>query len=119
MKIQNYEKDFQYTDRQRKTMARKIGKLATICSKVKDESSLIRVDAEKRPTKKERDAIKLTITMELPKKWMRAESRRADVIEALDRCIEKLEPQLERYKEEHLASGKKGERRKVAKRRAS
>lgn len=99
MNIQHFEKGFAYTPRELITVARKIGKIATFCKRVKDASSSIRVDAERRPTKKERDQIKVTVTVELPKKKLHVESRRIDVIEALDRCIEKLEPQVKRYKE--------------------
>jgi ribosomal subunit interface protein len=101
MNILHYEKNFQYTDETLLLLARKIGKLATYCKRLKDESSFIRVDAEYRNTKKERDQIKVTITVELPNKILRAESRRPDVVEAVDRCTEKLEPQLEKYKEVH------------------
>lgn len=106
MNIQHFEKGFHYTDRQLLTVARKIGKLATYCKKVKDEASNIRVEAEHRKTEKKRDAMKVTITVTLPKKVLRAESRRPDVIEALDRCTEKLTGQLKKYKELHLRKGR-------------
>jgi ribosomal subunit interface protein len=99
MNIQHFEKGFRYADRELKTMARKIGKLATYCKSVKDTASTIRVDAIRQRTKKERDEIKVAVTVELPRKHLFAESRKDDVVEALDRCIEKLEPQVKRYKE--------------------
>jgi len=99
MNVQHQEKDFHYTDREFLTVARKVGKLATYCVRVKDESSLIRIDAERRPTKKKRDEIKVAMTVDLPGASLRAESRRNDIVEAVDRCIEKLEPQIKRYKE--------------------
>ncbi|MFH1444834.1 MAG: ribosome-associated translation inhibitor RaiA [Candidatus Peregrinibacteria bacterium] len=104
MNIQHFEKNFSFTGRELPTIARKIGKIATYCKRVKDSSSSIRVEVERQETKKERDQIMVTITVELPEKVLRAESRKPDVIEALDRCIEKLEPQLKRYKE--LKTGK-------------
>jgi len=99
MNIQHFERGFHYSDRELIIVARKIGKLATYCKCVKNEASFIRVDADRRGTKKERDQIKVAVTVELPKKHLYAESRRDDVIEALDRCIEKLEPQVKRHKE--------------------
>jgi len=117
MHIQHFEKNFHYTDRQLMTVARKIGKLATICKKVKDEGSLIRVDVESRDTKKERDHLKVSLTLELPKKILRADSRRPDVVEAVDRCIEKLEPQLEKYKDMHTQKGRVQKARKHSRRR--
>ena len=99
MQILHYEKNFRYSDRAFLSVARKLGKLATICKRVKDESSFIRIDVERRKTKKGRDALKVSVTLELPEKWLRAESRRPDVVEAVDRCVEKLEPQLKKYKE--------------------
>jgi len=99
MNIQNYQKGFDLSDRQRLKIARKIGKLATYCERVKDESSSIRLEASRRNTKKGRDRMKVTLTVELPKKILRAESRRPDPMEAVDRCIEKVEPQVKKYKE--------------------
>jgi ribosomal subunit interface protein len=101
MNIQHFEKGFHYTDKDLLSIARKVGKLATYCKKIKDEGSVIRIESERRRTKKERDQVKVAITLELPKKQLRAESRRPDVVEALDRCIEKLEPQVKKYKDLH------------------
>lgn len=106
MNILHFEKDFKYTENELLLIARKIGKLATYCKRIKDEASTIRVEAERRPTEKKRDRMKVMITVELPKKTLRAESRRPDVIEAVDRCIEKLEPQVKRYKEMGMGKGR-------------
>lgn len=114
MNIQHFEKGFHYTDKQLLEVARKIGKMATYCQKVKDESSYIRVDAEHRKTEKKRDAMKVSITVKLPKKVLRAESRRPEVIEGVDRCLEKLTGQLKKYKELHQ---KKGRVQKMLRRR--
>ena len=99
MNIQHFEKGLSYSDRELVVLARKIGKLATYCKKLKDEDSAIRVEAEHRPTKKNRDQVKVMVTVELPGKTLRAESRRNKAIEAVDRAMEKLEPQIKRYKE--------------------
>ncbi|MDD5041742.1 MAG: ribosome-associated translation inhibitor RaiA [Candidatus Peribacteraceae bacterium] len=99
MNIRHFEKNFTFTGRELPTIARKIGKIATYCKRVQDASSAIRVEVERQTTKKERDQIMVTVMVELPEKVLRAESRKPDVIDALDRCIEKLEPQLKRYKE--------------------
>ncbi len=93
-------------------MARKIGKLATYCKRIKDESSSIRVDAEYRSTQKQKDAMKMAITVELPNKILRAESRKSSTQEAMDRCIEKLVPQLKKYKELHSSRGRAQKSRK-------
>ncbi len=93
-------------------MARKIGKLATYCRRVKNEDSFIRIEAERRDTKKDQDSIKVTVEIALPGKTLNAESRHEQVIEALDRCVEKLEPQLMKYKEMKLDRGKRGRREK-------
>lgn len=106
MNVQHFEKGFHYTDRQMLTIVRKIGKLATFCRSVKDEGSYIRLEAERRDTKKDRDQVKVTVTVQLPKKILIAESRRSDVIEAVDRCTEKLEPQLKKYKDLHSHKGR-------------
>lgn len=105
MRVQHFERGLHYTDRELLILARKIGSLATHCRLLKDESSMIRVEAERRSTKKDQDAVKVAITVELPHKVLRAESRHANVIDAVERCVDKLEPQLARYKEQHSASG--------------
>lgn len=105
MHIEHFEKGFRYSDQELLNLARKLGKMATYCGRLKDEASVIRVDAQCRPTKKAQDEVKVTMTVELPKKVMRAESRKASVIEAVDRCVEKLEPQLMKYKELHTKKG--------------
>ena len=106
MFTEHFEKYFRYTDKELRIVARKIGKLATYCKRVKDEGSWIRVEAEKRRVQKNADQMKVTVTVKLPKKQFRAESRRRYVIDALDRCMEKLQPQLERYKELNTGKGR-------------
>lgn len=112
MNIQHFEKGFHYSDRDLLMVARKIGKLATYCKRLKDESSNIRVEAERRNTKKQSDSIKMMITVELPRKVLRSESRKANVEEAVDRCVEKLEPQLKKYKELHTRRGREQQKTK-------
>lgn len=113
MNIQHFEKGFHYSDKEMLKIAQKVGKLATYCKRVKDESSSIRIEAEYRNTEKKRDAMKVMLTVTLPEKTLRAESRRPDVLEAVDRCAEKLYPQLQKYKEMHSAKTKE----RVARRR--
>lgn len=117
MHIEHFEKGIRYSDQELLLLAKKLGKMATYCKRLKDESSVIRVEAERRETKKEADGVKVMITIELPKKQMRAESRKASVIEALDRAVEKLEPQLIKYKE--LGTGKGRARKALMRERKS
>lgn len=106
MHVEHFEKGVRYTDKELILLAKKIGKMATYCSRLKDEASVIRIEAEERQTKKQSDGVKVMITVELPKKVLRAESRKATVLEAVDRCTEKLEPQLDRYKEMHMGKSR-------------
>ena len=101
MNIQHFEKGLTFNDRELLFVARRIGKLATYCKRVKDEASKIKVEVEGRKTKKQRDMLKMSVTLDLPRKTLRAESRKASVIECIDRCIEKLEPQVKKYKQVH------------------
>lgn len=101
MHIEHFEKGVQYTDRELLLLARKIGKLATYCERLKNDDSCIRVEAVSRTTKKKEDHVKVLISVYLPEKTLHAESRHPTVIEAIDRCIEKIEPQIIRYKEQH------------------
>lgn len=110
MNIQHFEKGLHYNDKELLIMARKVGKLATYCSRVKDEASLIRVEAVRSDTKKNRDQVTVAITVELPHKVLRSESLKNHVIEALDRALEKMKPQLDKYKELH--SGKAAARKR-------
>ncbi len=113
MNVQHFEKGLHYSDQEFLVMARKIGKLATYCERIKDESSFIRIEAEKRETKKDRDQVKVMISVELPGKKLRAESRRNKVLEAIDRCVEKLEPQIKKYKEMHTGKDRAHREKRV------
>lgn len=110
MRILHFEKGLNYSDTELLVLARKIGKLATYCRRLKSEDSFIRVEAERRDTKKERDSVKVTVEVSLPGKTLWAESRRQQVVEALDRCVEKIEPQLAKYKDLKLDRAKAGRR---------
>ena len=101
MNIQHFEKGVRYDNDEFLLLARKVGKLATYCEAVKDESSWIRVEAERRPTQKKRDEIKVMVTVSLPRETLRAESRRPKVIDAVDRALEKMKPQISKYKDMH------------------
>lgn len=100
MHIEHFEKGIRYTDRDFLLLARKIGKLATYCERLKNDDSCIRVEAVSRTTKKEEDHVKVLVSIYLPKKTLHAESRHPTALEALDRCIEKIAPQIKRYKEQ-------------------
>lgn len=110
MNVQHFEKGFTLTDRDLLLFAKKIGRLATYCRRLKDEGSFIRIETEGRDTKKSQDSVKVMVTVHLPQKDLRVESRKKDALDALDSCIEKLEPQVKRYKEMH--SGRAGARKK-------
>lgn len=101
MHIEHFEKGIRYTDRELLRLARKVGKLAQYCKSLKNGNSRIRVEAEKRATKKEKDSMKMMITIFLPSQTLRAESRQPNILDAIDRCCEKLQHQIVRYKERH------------------
>lgn len=106
MHVEHLEKGVKYNDQDLILLAKKIGKLATYCRFVKDEGSMIRVEAERRDAKKDRDQVKVMLTVALPHKVLRAESRKFTALEALDSCTEKIKPQLDRYKEMHTGKGR-------------
>jgi ribosome-associated translation inhibitor RaiA len=117
MHVEHFEKGVRYNEDELLLLAKKIGRLATYCRFLKDETSSIRVEAIRRDTKKERDQIKVIITVSLPKKVYRVESRKVLVLEAVDSCIEKLEEQLKNYKEMHTGRERahRAARRKIKK----
>ena len=106
MNVEHFEKGITYNDEDLILLAKKIGRLATYCRALKDEGSRIRVEAERRDTKKDRDQVKVMITVFLPKKVLRAESRKFAVLDAVDSCTEKLEEQIKKYKEMHTGRGR-------------
>lgn len=118
MHVEHFEKGLRYSDHEFLTLARKIGKLATYCKTLKDEASSIRVEAARSPTKKKQDEVMVTITIELPRAKLQATSRKQSALEAVDRAVEKVEPQLLRYKEKHTGrdrahrAQRKGSRRR-------
>ncbi len=101
MHVEHFEKNIRYNDQELLLLAKKIGRLATYCKRLKDEGSTIRVEAERRDTKKGRDQCKVMVTIHLPGTILRAESRKFEPLDALDSCMEKLETQIKRYKEQH------------------
>lgn len=115
MHVEHFEKGVRYTDRERLILTRKVGKLVTYCERLKNDDSCIRVEAMSRATKKKEDHVKVLISIYLPKSTLHAESRHQTAIEAIDRCIEKLEPQLKRYKEEHAPKNRGKTRRNIGK----
>jgi len=115
MHIEHFEKGVQYNEGELLLLAKKIGKLATYCQRLKDEGSWIRVESEQRDTKKARDQVKVTITVHLPKKMLRVESRKFMPLDAVDSCVEKLEEQIKQYKEMHSRKG----RARIARRKAA
>ncbi len=101
MHVEHFEKGVRYNDAELILLARKIGRLATYCRRLKDAGSSIRVESERSDSKKDADRVSVQVTIHLPKKVLRAESLKVNALLALDRCIEKLEPQIKRYKETH------------------
>ena len=101
MRIVHYEKGYIYTTRELLLLAKKVGRLARYCEKMKDEGSLITVETLSRDTKKRQDSVKVVLMVTLPEKTLRAESRRPEALDAIDRCVEKLESQIEKYKARH------------------
>ncbi len=117
MHIEHFEKGIRYNDKELLILARRLGKMATYCGRLKDESSVIRVEAERREAKKQDDTVKVMITITLPQKVLRAESRKKTAIEAIDRVVEKLEPQLIKYKELRTRKGRVRKARKTSRAR--
>ena len=101
MRLTHYEKGYFYTAKELMMLAKKVGRLTRYCNNIKDESSVVHVETVSRNTKKEKDSVKVMITVTFPRKTLRAESRKKDALSAIDRCCEKLESQIEKYKAQH------------------
>lgn len=115
MHVEHYEKGVRYNDQDLILLAKKIGRLATYCRFLKDEGSKIRVESVQRDTKKDRDQVKVMVTVYLPKEILRAESRKFAALDALDSCVEKLEEEIKRYKEMHTGRGRARQARRKRK----
>jgi ribosomal subunit interface protein len=113
LKVTHYEKGYTYTASELLILAKKIGRLSRYCRRMCDEGSSIKVETISRDTKKQNDAVKVMITIHLPKRMLRAESRRPQALDAIDRCCEKLESQIKKYKAMHtrMRLGRRAERR--------
>jgi ribosomal subunit interface protein len=114
LKVTHYEKGYIYTASELLMLARKIGRLSRYCRRMCDEGSSIKVETISRDTKKQRDSVKVMVTIHLPKKILRAESRKPRALDAIDRCCEKLEAQIKKYKAMHtrMRLGRHRERRR-------
>ncbi len=102
MRVEHFEKGLHYNDEELLMLAQKILRVTKYCRTIRDESSCIRVEAERRDTKKDRDQVKVMVMISLPKAVLRAESRKNKVLDAVDSCTEKLESQIEKYKAKHV-----------------
>ena len=101
MHVEHFEKGVSYNADELLLLAKKIGRLATYCRFLKDDGSSIRVEATRRDTKKDGDQVKVMVTVHLPKEILRSESRKNQVMVAVDSCMKKLKDQVKRYKDMH------------------
>lgn len=102
--VTHYEKGYVYTASQLLMLAKKVGRLSRYCRTIMDESSMINIETVSQDTKKHRDSVMVMITIRLPHQMLRAESRKGAALYGIDRCVEKLESQIERYKQKHVKS---------------
>lgn len=82
----------------------KVSHLADLAERIKDESSEIRVDLSHHQSRAAEDAYECHLTLFVPHAKMRAESRAESLENVVDQVIEKMKPQIEKYKakEHHL-----------------
>ncbi len=98
-------KNYYLTVETNELLSKKIMRLTRYCERLKDESSTITVRIEGRDTKKRSDSVKVEVQIALPHKVLRAESRKNNVLDGLDSCLEKLEEQTKEYKERRKRGG--------------
>ncbi len=98
MQISINNKHLHLSDDQKDYIGKKINHLKHLGERVNDESTQVRVDVETNNLKNSDRNISLQITMFLPQALIRAESRAVSAEEAIDLAVEKMEKQLERYK---------------------
>ncbi len=86
------------TEDQKEYIQHKIDHLKHLGERVDDESTKVRVDVESNKIKTTNKNVSLQVTMYLPHAVIRAEMFSTTVEEGIDLAVEKLEKQLERYK---------------------
>jgi ribosome-associated translation inhibitor RaiA len=101
MHVLHYEHGLTYTTSELLLLARKLGKLGTYCQRLKDDASHLRLEAEAHDSAKAKDRTIVKLTVTLPKATLHAEANGAKALDAVDRCLAKMLPQLKRYKEMH------------------
>ena len=99
MIIDIHAKGMQLTDEEREYIETKMEKITQLAKRMKDESSVIRVEIHHDKTKSKEDEITCIITITIPKDTLRSEVQASIVTEAVDKAKKMLIPQIEKYKE--------------------
>lgn len=98
MQIKIYTKNLELDARQKTMMEGKISNITHLAHRIQDESSVIQVDLAYEEVKAAEDAYVCALSLFIPHATLRAETRGESLENALDAAVEKLKPQIEKYK---------------------
>jgi ribosomal subunit interface protein len=104
MQIKIHSKQLALSDEQNELIKAKVSHLADLAERIKDESSEIRVDLSHEQSRAMEDAYECHLTLFVPHSTLRSESRAESLENVVDQVIEKMKPQVEKYKakENHM-----------------
>lgn len=104
MQIKIHNKHMQLSSEQMELIEAKVAHLTDLADRIKDESSEIRVDLSHEQSRAAEDAYECHLTLFVPHATLRAESRAESLENVVDQVIEKMKPQIEKYKakEHHM-----------------
>lgn len=104
MQIKIHTKQLELRPHQKALVEEKISHLTHLADRIQDEASLIQVDLAHEAVKAIQDAYECVLNFFIPHATLRAEARAESLESAIDKAMEKIRPQIERYKakEHHL-----------------
>jgi len=105
MEIKIHTQGLDLSEAQNEVIEKKITHLAELGGRLKDEATEVRVEFAYQEVKAKEDAYLCQVTFYPPHATIRAEARGEKVEDALDEVIDKIRPQIERYKDKeyHLS----------------
>lgn len=98
MEIKIKSQNMNLTKDQKEMIEEKVSKLGHLADRLGDESSEFRVEIRHQQAKKPMDTYVCQLTIFAPHAAIRAETHHETVESAVDECLTKIKPQIDRYK---------------------
>ena len=107
MQIRIKTQHLNLSDQQKSSIENKVEKLQNLADRLSDESTEFRMEIKHEKSRKASDAYVCQLTIFAPQAVIRAETRNDTIENAVDKCIDKIKTQIERYKSKIQRSNKK------------